>query len=31
MLRAGAMLGEEYDRLHKLLVKVMLQDELCAS
>ena len=28
---AWAVLWEEYNRLHKLLVKVMLQDELCAS
>jgi transposase len=29
MLRAWAVLWEEYNRLHKLLVRVTLQDELC--
>ena len=29
MLRAWAVLWEEYGRLHKLLVKVTLRDELC--
>ena len=29
MLRAWAVLWEEYNKLHKLLVKVTLQDELC--
>ena len=28
---AWAVLWEEYNRFHKLLVKVMLQDDLCAS
>lgn len=29
MLRAWAVLWEEYNRLHKSLVKVTLQEELC--